>query len=381
MGEQQKAYLRYKQYQQKHQISLDLVKDPKDIQSLTYLQLVKHCSIVSKIYNLRLRFRNKYFNPDQWDSNHEKYFVYLLGVLNTYENLIDKKLLEVKAEVKPIELNVCERQWELEEEEVEVEVDTCQEEPTSTPNKTTKILSKIRQNKLERAEFERTWNCQVKQLKQASDNECDYICLTFYLIYCHLETINPEITVVEVVDVVHYFIECICIIHQAGWEGWKTSNVVVTFESFEYSRDPREFCYYHKGIKETFVDIYRYICSYDKDPMNKLIQTISEVTSKTLRYTMHYLDMKPVGVNGGSVCMGLFPAVKNRSRDFSKMDVKGKACLIVYEAGYNKGDDNKFIIHEFKDNSLKNVIIKNVRQKAREYSERRTELKREWCGW
>lgn len=352
MTSQQKTdYSNYKEYQKRHQISLDLIKNPESVQNLSVKELTKHYLIVGKIYDLRLKFRNRYFTPEQWDDNHEKYFSYLVNVMNTYEKMLNTKLYEDRhnsTQIQSVVDQVTQISPTVEQDPTKLEPDEC---PTQTPQPNTcntvstdtrnKILLKIQKKKSERQEFEKEWNMQVKKLIKTKEENATEVLETILCTYAYLQMINPEISVEDTIDVVHYFYECIHIAREVMGLKLKCKGTIKIYETFDYSRNLFEFSKYFNKENDEFVDIYHNIKSYDRDLLMKMVSTVLEVTKITTQYHMLHFEMKRFGITA------LFPSIPGFQADCSKVITKNKACLAI-----TSNEDYTVIIHLFTNNYL-----------------------------
>lgn len=87
-------YRNYKEYQQSKQYVLDMAEDPEELITLTIDDLLRFYSYVEKIYQLRDIYRRKYFTPQEWDLGHEKFFTYLIQVMDIYRDTLKIKFKE-----------------------------------------------------------------------------------------------------------------------------------------------------------------------------------------------------------------------------------------------------------------------------------------------
>ena len=381
MTDQEKDYQHYKEYQKRHQISLDLVSDPENLKQLSTDELSKHYSIAGKIYNLRLNFRNRYIAPDKWCVNHQLYLEYLRNVINSYSTILNSRIAleqskvsvktdisDNKTEITPKEtvLNECEHIESQSKETQELPTPFKSEPtpstskptpststpapPTSTPTPSkSKPVSKSKAKKLEQRKFEQQWNKQIRETQKLEKDNADQVERIIILTRKALKSVKPDVTIADTIDILHYFYECIGIAKQHRQKVLHTKTIL-SFDSADYSRDIKEYSRQYNRLRPGFLDVYRRVLRYDEDDLLMLVETVLEATRFGTKHFMHYFEVDEIGA------VAIFPTIP---MNFSEITTENKACVVLH---WWKMYSPK--IYVFDDNYLVNIESPKLRRLA-----------------
>lgn len=344
---QSRDYRYYKDFQKRHQMSLDLANSPEFLYDLTIAELLKHYSFVKQLYQLRSNYREKYFSPDQWDEGHIQFFRYLLNILDIYEDVLKEKFEET-IEIQETEQAV--RRTSLNESDV-----TPSTQASSETRDSRKLIERILQEKRERAEFERQWELEVQQSMKEKLENTERLKKILLLFHRLLQNIKHDLTLSQSIDIAHYYQQSLLCISSVREKNVKSLRFA-SCGTVEYPRDIDEFSAefsQDEDFNDRFLNMYRKFAFYNPKLLSILIDTVLEIVRRNPNY---YIIVARLGETGNNENTYLIvPTIKET---LTLTNTEGRAYFVSSDS-----DPHNFEIRAFNSNIFTDVIRVNYRNR------------------
>ena len=190
-SDKSREYLKYKNYQERFQWTLNVAENPAELNSMTPEQLLNAYSKVENMYLMRTQYRNRYYTPENWDLGHQQFIGYLIGVMEVYVDELRKRFENIAIKQKQREQQIKPSKQEITQNQQEISLG--------------QTLQTIKRDVDERIrEEEEIWNTEIPNLIKQNAEVINRRRFTLIILKRLFSRYVTDITDAQTIDVVQY---------------------------------------------------------------------------------------------------------------------------------------------------------------------------------
>lgn len=282
-------YQKYKQFQKRFEHLLQKAEDPQQLENMPIDKLLDAYSKVEQMYEMRTQFRSRYFTPENWDSGHQTFIAYLVGVMNIYADELKRKFdMSINSRI----------QNQNTQSSFEQEASLPLQSNSNSNSNLNQQISQIKNRILEREKEEtEIWNSVIPDLireRQMSLAKRKNILVLLQRLFSGLV---PNITEAQTIDVVRYFMNVMDIMSEEKLDktGYKYSRTKpYPWLIYAYPKTFDEFILNDPVFDriDLALSVLKFFYSFNSKPelLYELIVTVLDVTSVS---TVHSIVITP----------------------------------------------------------------------------------------